>query len=92
MTNQAVQAVDTRRSIVGRVVSNKMEKTIVVELQRRITHKKYGKFIKRSTKFYAHDESNVAQIGDLVRLVVSRPLSKTKNWLLAEVVQKASEV
>ncbi|MBN8541920.1 MAG: 30S ribosomal protein S17 [Deltaproteobacteria bacterium] len=74
--------------VVGEVVSNKMQKTITVQIYRLIRHKKYGKFMRRSSVFKAHDEKNVAKIGDIVRIVHTRPLSKTKRWALKEVVQQ----
>lgn len=73
--------------VVGEVVSDKMQKTITVQIFRLIRHKKYGKFMRRSSVFKAHDEKNVAKIGDIVRIVHTRPLSKTKRWALKEVVQ-----
>ena len=73
--------------VVGEVVSDKMQKTITVQIYRLIRHKKYGKFMRRSSVFKAHDEKNVAKIGDIVRIVHARPLSKTKRWALKEVVQ-----
>jgi small subunit ribosomal protein S17 len=73
--------------VVGEVVSDKMQKTITVQIYRLIRHKKYGKFMRRSSVFKAHDEKNVAKIGDIVRIVHTRPLSKTKRWALKEVVQ-----
>ncbi len=75
--------------VVGEVVSDKMHKTIAVQIYRLVRHKKYGKFMRRSSVFKAHDEQNVAKKGDVVRIVHTRPLSKTKRWKLAEVVQKA---
>ncbi len=73
--------------VVGEVVSDKMQKTITVQIYRLIRHKKYGKFMRRSSVFKAHDEKNVAKTGDIVRIVHTRPLSKTKRWALKEVVQ-----
>jgi small subunit ribosomal protein S17 len=78
-----------RKEKVGTVTSDKMDKTIVVIVERKIKHPKYGKFIKRSSKFFAHDEKNDAHTGDLVRISETRPLSKNKNWRLVEVVEKA---
>jgi len=78
-----------RKEKVGLVTSNKMTKTIVVSVQRQIKHPKYGKFIKRTSKFMAHDEKNECTIGDTVRIVETRPLSKNKCWRLVEVVEKA---
>ena len=78
-----------RKEKVGTVTSDKMDKTVVVIVERKIKHPKYGKFIKRSSKFFAHDEKNDAHTGDLVRISETRPLSKNKNWRLVEVVEKA---
>ncbi|MBL0051085.1 MAG: 30S ribosomal protein S17 [Bacteroidetes bacterium] len=78
-----------RKEKTGIVTSNKMAKTIVVAVERKVKHPMYGKFIKTTNKFKAHDEKNVAGIGDLVRISETRPLSKTKNWRLVEVLQKA---
>jgi len=73
----------------GIVVSSAMDKTIVVKVDTVKAHRKYKKVVRRSTKFHAHDEQNAAKVGDLVRIVETRPLSKTKNWRLAEVLQEA---
>ncbi|MGP8216365.1 MAG: 30S ribosomal protein S17 [Bacteroidia bacterium] len=78
-----------RKEKVGLVTSDKMDKTIVVSVERRIMHAKYGKYIKRTSKFFAHDEKNDAHSGDLVRIEETRPLSKNKCWRLVEVVEKA---
>lgn len=78
-----------RKEKTGIVTSDKMEKTIVVSVERRIKHPKYGKFIKRTSKFFAHDEKNDAHTGDLVRISETRPLSKNKCWRLVEVIEKA---
>jgi small subunit ribosomal protein S17 len=78
-----------RKEKTGTVTSDKMDKTIVVSVERRIMHPKYGKFIKRTSKFFAHDEKNEAHTGDLVRITETRPLSKNKNWRLVEVLEKA---
>ncbi len=77
--------------VVGEVVSNKMNKTISVLIYRLVRHKKYGKFIQRSSVFKAHDEKNEAKIGDVVRIMHTRPLSKTKRWTLVSVVEKATQ-
>jgi len=77
-----------RKQKIGIVVSNKMDKTIVVKVDRRVRHPKYGKFIKRSTKFYAHDEKNECSIGDKVSIMETRPLSKMKRWRLIEIIEK----
>ena len=78
-----------RKVYVGRVVSDKMDKTIVVEISSRKQHTKYRKRINRSTKLYAHDENNVAKDGDLVRIMETRPLSKTKRYRLVDVVEES---
>lgn len=76
------------RSIIGKVVSNKMDKTIVVEVERKVKHPLYGKIMKRFSKMRAHDKENICQIGDEVVIRQCRPLSKTKNWVLVRVVGK----
>ena len=73
----------------GIVVSNKMEKSIVVSVERRVKHPKYGKYIKKTNKFMAHDEKNECQIGDLVKISETRRLSKRKRWRFVEVIEKA---
>jgi small subunit ribosomal protein S17 len=78
-----------RKTRTGVVTSNKMEKTITVSVERRVKHPIYGKFVKKTTKFHAHDEKNECTIGDTVRIMETRPLSKTKRWRLVEVVEKA---
>ncbi|MFN0102992.1 MAG: 30S ribosomal protein S17 [Bryobacteraceae bacterium] len=77
---------------VGQVVSTKMKKTIVVEVSRRVAHPFYRRIIKKRKKFYAHDEQGLAKLGDVVRIVEHRPLSKLKRWALAEVVRAAVQV
>ena len=77
---------------VGEVVSTKMEKTIVVEVSRRVPHPLYRRYITRKKKFLAHDESGLAQMGDRVRIVESRPLSKHKHWRLEKVILKSTQV
>ena len=72
----------------GVVISNKMDKTITVTVERKVKHPIYGKFVKKTTKFHAHDEKNECSIGDTVRIMETRPLSKTKRWRLVEVVEK----
>ena len=76
-----------RKSRIGVVVSNKMDKTCVVQVQRRVRHALYGKEIRRSSTFYAHDEENQVKIGDKVRIQETRPVSKTKRWRVTEVVE-----
>ena len=80
---------ENTRTVQGRVVSNKMDKSIVVAVERKVKHPIYGKFIKRTTKLHAHDETNQCNQGDVVTLKECRPLSKTKNWVLVDVVTKA---
>ena len=78
-----------RKTRTGVVTSNKMEKTITVAVERKVKHPIYGKFVKKTTKFHAHDDNNECTIGDTVRIMETRPLSKTKRWRLVEVVEKA---
>ena len=78
-----------RKLRVGLVVSDKMDKTITIAIQRQVKHPIYGKFIKQTTKLKAHDETNDANIGDIVRIQETRPLSKTKRWRLVEVLERA---
>ena len=80
---------NSRKERVGKVVSNKMQKSITVALDRKVKHPIYGKFMTKTTKFMAHDEKNEANIGDTVRIMETRPLSKNKRWRLVEVVEKA---
>jgi small subunit ribosomal protein S17 len=77
-----------RKIFVGEVVSNRMQKTITVQVERRVRHPIYERVIKRSKKFHVHDEHNQCQIGDVVRIVETRPLSKTKCWRLLEIIQR----
>jgi len=87
---------ETKKSLknekVGEVVSTKMTKTIVVEVSRRVPHPLYKRIIGKRKKFYAHDEQENAKLGDVVRIVESRPLSKLKRWTLAEVIRRAAQV
>lgn len=78
-----------RKQRIGVVTSNKMTKTITVSVERRLQHPIYGKFVKKTTKFMAHDENAECNIGDLVRIMETRPLSKNKRWRLVEVLEKA---
>jgi small subunit ribosomal protein S17 len=78
-----------RKERVGRVTSNKMTKSITVAIDRKVKHPIYGKFMNKTTKFMAHDEKNEANIGDTVRIMETRPLSKNKRWRLVEIVEKA---
>ena len=77
-----------RKERIGVVVSNKMDKSIVVAVERKEKHPMYGKFVNKTTKFVAHDENNECSVGDTVRIMETRPLSKTKNWRLVEIVEK----
>ncbi len=78
-----------RKEKTGVVVSNKMTKSIVVSIERKVKHPKYGKFIKKTSTFMAHDEKNECGIGDLVTIAETRPLSKRKNWRLKQIIEKA---
>jgi small subunit ribosomal protein S17 len=77
-----------RKTRIGVVTSNKMTKTITVAVERKVKHPMYGKFLKKTSSFHAHDEKNECSIGDTVKIMESRPLSKTKRWRLVEVVEK----
>jgi len=85
-------AQSTARTMTGKVVSDKMNKSITVMIERKVKHPIYGKYVKRSTKLHAHDENNDCNIGDVVVIQETRPLSKTKSWTLVNVVEKASNV
>ena len=91
MAEQAQTTVERaqRRERIGRVVSNKMQKSITVAVDRQEKHPIYGKFITKTSKLMAHDENNEANIGDTVRIMSTRPLSKNKSWRLVEIVEKA---
>lgn len=78
-----------RKERVGVVTSDKMDKTIVVSVERKVKHPKYGKFVKKTTKFHAHDEKNDCNIGDTVKIMETRPLSKSKCWRLIEIIERA---
>tara|TARA_B110000467_G_scaffold130938_1_gene125454 strand:+ start:263 stop:517 length:255 start_codon:yes stop_codon:yes gene_type:complete len=78
-----------RKERIGVVTSNKMEKSIVVSIERKVKHALYGKFLKKTSKFVAHDEDNSCNEGDTVRIMETRPLSKNKNWRLAEIIERA---
>jgi small subunit ribosomal protein S17 len=84
-----MKAKGTQKERVGVVTSNKMDKTVTVAIERTVRHPLYNKTIKRTSKFKAHDEENTCQIGDVVRIEETRPMSKTKNWRLLEVVKRA---
>jgi len=91
MVNEVTESneVKLKKQRVGVVASNKNDKTITVVVERKLRHPIYGKFVKRSKKFHAHDEANSCGVGDLVRIVESRPLSATKRWRLVEIIEKA---
>ena len=78
-----------RKSKIGSVVSSKMNKSIVVSVERLVRHPLYGKYFRKTSKFMAHDEENQCQVGDTVKIVETRPLSKLKRWRLVEVIEKA---
>ena len=77
-----------RKIRIGVVSSNKMDKTVTIAVERKVKHPMYGKFVKKTTKFHAHDEKNECSMGDLVKIMETRPLSKTKRWRLVEVIEK----
>ncbi len=83
------EARNLRKQKTGVVVSDKMDKTIAVMVERRLMHPIYGKFVKRSKKFFAHDEENTCKVGDKVRIMETRPLSKNKRWRLVEILERA---
>lgn len=78
-----------RKERIGVVVSNKMDKSVVVAVETREKHPIYGKFVKKTKKFHAHDEQNTCQVGDTIRIMETRPLSKTKRWRLVEIIERA---
>ena len=88
-TETAVPAQGRRQVKVGRVVSNKMDKTAVVAVEETVTHRLYHRYMKKTKKFHAHDEENQCNVGDTVEIVSSRPLSKTKRWRVREIVKRA---
>ena len=86
------EATGVKRTLTGRVVSDKMEKTVTVLVERRVAHPKYGKVIVQSKKYHAHNENNQAKAGDLVEIVETRPVSKTKAWAVSKLLEKAVAV
>ena len=86
------QAKKTARTLTGTVVSNKMDKSIVVLIERREKHPIYGKYVSKSSKLKAHDENNECKMGDVVTIAESRPLSKTKSWALVKIEERAAEI
>jgi small subunit ribosomal protein S17 len=89
MTNNESATRNARKTRVGLVVSDKMQKTVVVSVERRVPHPVYGKMVTRSKKYKAHDEENSAKVGDRVRIMETRPLSKDKRWRVVEIVERA---
>jgi small subunit ribosomal protein S17 len=89
MAENTTEARNLRKERIGKVVSNKMTKTITIAVDRKVKHPIYGKFMNRTTKLMAHDEKNEAGIGDTVRIMETRPLSKNKRWRLVEIIEKA---
>jgi|TARA_Y100000385_G_C12816399_1_gene518393 small subunit ribosomal protein S17 len=78
-----------RKERIGVVASNKMDKSIVVAIERKVKHALYGKFVKKTSRFVAHDEENTCNEGDIVKVMETRPLSKSKNWRLVEIIERA---
>ena len=89
MSEEAKVIRNLRKVRIGKVVSDKMDKSIVVTVERRVKHPTYGKFLKKTSRFMAHDENNECGIGDTVRIMETRPLSKRKRWRLIEIIAKA---
>ena len=90
--SDAIQQTEGVGIVTGKVVSNKMDKSITVLIERKVRHPLYGKQIRRSTKIKAHDENNVCKEGDVVRIIETRPISKTKSWKLVDVVETAEKI
>ncbi|MGH7445869.1 MAG: 30S ribosomal protein S17 [Longimicrobiales bacterium] len=88
-TQQQQEERNRRKTRIGKVVSDKMEKTVIVAVERRVSHPLYGKQVVRTTKYYAHDEASSAHAGDTVRIVETRPLSKQKRWRVTEIIEQA---
>jgi small subunit ribosomal protein S17 len=88
---QATEKSSAQRQIVGKVISGKMNKTIVVQVERKVKHPLYGKYLRKFSKMYAHDEDNACQVGDLVLIQQTRPLSKTKRWKLVEILKREDQ-
>ncbi len=89
LVNNALMERNLRKERIGQVVSNKMQKTITIAVNRKMKHPMYGKFIRKTTKFTAHDENDDCNIGDTVRIMETRPLSKNKRWRLVEILERA---
>jgi small subunit ribosomal protein S17 len=88
--NAATEGKSASHTVTGKVVSNKMDKTVAVSVERKVKHPMYGKYMRRSTKFLAHDEDNACNQGDIVVIEACRPLSKNKSWRLVEIVERAN--
>lgn len=88
---QTAEQTSAQRQIVGKVISDKMNKTIVVQVERKVKHPLYGKYLRKFSKMYAHDEDNACQVGDLVLIQQTRPLSKTKRWKLVEILKREEQ-
>jgi len=88
-TTTTIEKRNLRKERVGVIVSDKMDKSIVVAVERKVKHPMYGKFVKKTSKFVAHDEKNECHVGDTVKIEETRPLSKTKNWRLVEILERA---
>lgn len=88
---KALEQNHSPRTATGKVISDKMNKTIVVQIERKVKHPLYGKYVRRFTKMYAHDEENTSRIGDLVVIKQSRPLSKLKRWTLVEILKREEQ-
>ncbi len=91
MTETNVEQTTLQRTIIGKVVSDKMNKTIVVQVERKVKHPLYGKYVRRFSKMVAHDEDNTCRVGDLVLIQQTRPLSKTKRWRLVEILKREEQ-
>lgn len=92
MTEQSTtEQTKPHRTVTGKVISDKMNKTIVVQIERKVKHPLYGKYIRRFSKMYAHDEDNICRMGDIVIIEQSRPLSKTKRWKLVEIIKREEQ-
>lgn len=89
MSSEKTLTRNLRKTRIGIITSDKMEKTITVSVERRVKHPLYGKFMKKTKKYHAHDEDNTARIGDRVRIMETRPLSRSKRWRLVEVIERA---
>jgi small subunit ribosomal protein S17 len=87
----SIEQKDTGRTVIGKVISNKMDKTIVVEIERKVMHPLYGKYMRKFSKMYAHDNDNACKIGDVVQIMMCRPISKKKSWKLVQVINQVDK-